>query len=501
MKRRIQHILVLALLANLGLILFQAYWLRSNFLINQADFKKGIQEGLEEAVEQMMFGETRALILLGDSLDHAHIPQDSLTKKNIRISDFSFTSSNEAIGHIRESFPAIQLDTLKSNITISTFVQLEDSTSIAGSKRAVRLNSNTNPIVLPEAQSFVEKVFMSILDDNLNLQKLDSIYALELNKRLLQSHYQLELFKADSLIDSRLSEVPFKKAYTIKAQTGILPLGYQIQANFPRQTLFLLKKMGFSIGISLLLIGIMVGSFLYMLQIIFKQKQLAEVKNDFINNMTHELKTPISILSTANEALLNFKGLEDKQKTVRYLGIFQKELDRLTNMVEKVLNIAVYEKDTFSLNKETVNVEEMINDLIQHHQVPRQKPVHIDFDNQLHNPILKLDRIHFYNVLNNILDNAIKYSKAEVQIEIKAKETDHNILLEIQDQGIGIPKAHQKSIFDKFYRVPTGNLHNVKGFGLGLHYVKQIIEKHQGDISLDSEIDHGTTFKISLPRV
>ncbi|MEO0341587.1 MAG: hypothetical protein AAF242_20555, partial [Bacteroidota bacterium] len=172
MKRRIQHILVLALLANLGLILFQGYWLRSNYLINQADFKKGIQEGLEKAVEQMMFGETRALVLLSDTLrSHTPYPVDSL-KQSVGVSDFSFTRAKKAGGFIKKGKSPIDLDTLKGNITVSTIFQVDDSAKIRNGKKNIRLNTANSSIIIPEAQSLVEKVFMSFLDDNLSLEKL-----------------------------------------------------------------------------------------------------------------------------------------------------------------------------------------------------------------------------------------------------------------------------------------------------------------------------------------
>ena len=227
---------------------------------------------------------------------------------------------------------------------------------------------------------------------------------------------------------------------------------------------------------------------------------MAEIKNDFINNMTHELKTPISILSTANEALFHFKGFEDKNKRTRYLNVFQKELDRLTEMVEKVLNIAIYEKDRFTIEKEQIDLNLMLQDIVEQYQLPREKPIEISLQNKIDNSLIKVDRIHFYNALNNIIDNAIKYSKEKISITIRTHENPDSLFIAIEDQGIGISKTHQKSIFDKFYRVPTGNLHNVRGFGLGLNYVKRIIEKHNGTIELKSQLNQGSIFIITIPK-
>lgn len=508
MKRRIQNIILLALFANLGLICFQVYWLRNTYFVNRASFEKDIREALDEAIEQLRFNDAKAIFLLGNSADHAtHLLPDSngvqVFNYHSRQPSESEQLNMEALTNTLENWPsdASFKDSSDRSIRVSTIVQYSDSLPGQIKEKRIRLNTDKDPVFMMEAKKLVEKVYLNIVSDTIDLQDVDSLYAAQLNKRLINTNFKLELYKEDSLLATYNRGSEFKEAFTIEDQSSLIAFVQTLKVHFPKQTLFLLKKMGFSIAISLFLVSIMLASFLYMLNIIFRQKQLAEIKNDFINNMTHELKTPISILSTANEALLNFKALDDRKKTLRYLGVFQKELDRLTSMVEKVLNISVYENDSFSLKKETVNLEEMVQGLISLYQVPREKPIHISFENRLAQPTLKVDRIHFYNVLNNLFDNATKYAKDEIFIAVKAFETDNNILIEIEDRGIGIAKVHQRSIFDKFYRVPTGNLHNVKGFGLGLNYVKRIIEKHQGDIQLKSELNQGSTFVISLPKI
>lgn len=508
MKRRIRHIILLALLANLGLVCFQTYWLRNTYLINRADFEKDAREALGEAIEQLRYNDARAIFLFSDSTEqHNHTfsnPQ--------QVQVFNYKSQQggngepidmEALTHRLNRWPvdsSLQDSSLHS-IKVSTIVQYDDPVPGQSNEKKIPVMAANDSTFMLEAKKLVEKVYLSIVADPIDLERVDSLYALELKKKLIDTPFGLDLYQEDSLLTAFRRGPAFNPAFTIEDQGAQIAFAQTLKVHFPPPTLFLLKKMGFSIAVSLCLISIMLASFWYMLNIIFKQKQLAEIKNDFINNMTHELKTPISILSTANEALLNFKALDDRQKTLRYLGVFQKQLDRLNSMVEKVLNISIYENDGFTLKKETVNLEEMIQDLIRLHQVPREKHVHIIFDNQLNHPSLKVDRIHFYNVLNNLFDNATKYSKEEIFINIKASETDKNILIEVKDRGIGIAKAHQRSIFEKFYRVPTGNVHNVKGFGLGLNYVKRIIEKHQGEIHLKSELSQGSTFLISLPKI
>lgn len=507
MKKKIKNIILLALLANLGLISFQGYWLHNIYTVNKVSFEKDIREALDEAIEQMRIKETQTLMFVGDTKTHSHVNVDSANFEMINIQGerrpgASKNGIESLMGRLgRLNLDSLSKDSINQDIRVNTIVQFSDSFPGHLGEKRLRVNIAKDPVFMLEAQRLVEKVYFNIISDTINLQKVDSLLEIQLAKRLLNTNYRLELYEGNSLLAEHNHGPEFTAAFTIENQNTLMPFVQPLKAHFPKQTLFLLNKMGLSIGISLFLISIMLASFLYMLHIIYTQKQLAEIKNDFINNMTHELKTPISILSTANEALLNFKALDDRNKTLRYLGIFQKELDRLTSMVEKVLNISVYEKDSFSLKKETLDLEEMIQDLISLYQVPREKPIQISFENQLKQATLQVDRIHFYNVLNNLFDNATKYSKEAIFIKVRAFESEKNIRIEVEDKGIGIAKVHQKSIFEKFYRVPTGNLHNVKGFGLGLNYVKRIIEKHQGNIDLKSELDQGSTFIISLPKI
>lgn len=499
--------MLLALLANLGLISFQVYWLRNIYAVNKVSFEKDIRESLNEAIEQMRIKEAQTLLFIGDTAMHTHVSMDSSNFRMINVKgQKGLGSSKDGIESLMDKIGALKLDSLSKDsinqdIRVNTIVRFSDSIPGHLGEKRLQVSLAKDPVFMLEAQRLVEKVYLNIISDDINLQKVDSLLEIQLAQRLLNTNYRLELYEGDSLLAKHSHGPDFEAAFTIENQNVLMPFVQALKAHFPNQTLFLLRKMSLSIGISLFLISIMLASFLYMLNLIFKQKQLAEIKNDFINNMTHELKTPISVLSTANEALLNFKALDDRSKTLRYLGIFQKELDRLTSMVEKILNISVYENDSFSLKKEPVNLEEIIQDLIVIYQVPREKPIQISFENQLKGPTFKVDRLHFYNVLNNLFDNAIKYSKKEVFIKVKASESDHHLQIEIEDKGIGIAGVHQKSVFEKFYRVPTGNLHDVKGFGLGLNYVKRIIEKHQGNIDLKSELNQGSTFTISLPKI
>ena len=238
----------------------------------------------------------------------------------------------------------------------------------------------------------------------------------------------------------------------------------------------------------------------YSLTIINKQKRLDEIKNDFINNMTHELKTPISTISLSSEMLLKSDLTNDPEKLKRYAGIIYKENKRLEDQVNSVLNVAKLEKEKLVLNFTSFDIHELIEeakDTFDFNQLEQSGNIELNLEATEH--VVKADIVHITNVIYNLLDNAIKYSENNPAIKIKTFNKGNYIILEFKDQGIGISSENLKNIFDKFYRVPTGNLHNVKGFGLGLYYVKLIIEEHNGTIDVESSINKGTIFTIKLP--
>lgn len=241
--------------------------------------------------------------------------------------------------------------------------------------------------------------------------------------------------------------------------------------------------------------------FAFSLGIIIRQKKLSEVKTDFINNMTHELKTPISTISLSSEMLMRLELEGDHQEKIRkYASIIFKENKRLENQVERVLNVAKLDKDQVILNKENFNVHELLNEVkenFEFNQADIGGSLSIEADAAIFE--IQADPVHLTNVVYNLLDNAIKYCQQKAKVDIQTRNEKNGLIIEFSDNGIGIKKENLKLIFDKFYRVPTGNVHDVKGFGLGLFYVKLIIDAHGGKIEVKSTPGKGTTFTIWLP--
>ncbi|SFT89537.1 two-component system, OmpR family, phosphate regulon sensor histidine kinase PhoR [Lishizhenia tianjinensis] len=240
--------------------------------------------------------------------------------------------------------------------------------------------------------------------------------------------------------------------------------------------------------------------FAYSIRVIIRQKRLSEVKTDFINNMTHELKTPISTIALSSETILREDLSQDKERLERYASIIYKENKRLENQVERVLNVAKLDKEELKLSKSVFSLHEILEEAKDNFEFNQLKDKgQISLELNARKDEVFADEVHITNVIFNLLDNAIKYCEVNPDIHIVTNNYNQGVALKITDNGIGMKKEDQRMIFDKFYRVPTGNLHNVKGFGLGLYYVKLIVEQHGGSIKVNSNLGEGTTFTIFLP--
>jgi two-component system phosphate regulon sensor histidine kinase PhoR len=269
---------------------------------------------------------------------------------------------------------------------------------------------------------------------------------------------------------------------------------------FPSSTNHILYKLRFVLLTSLLLIIIIIGAFYFTISTIFRQKKLSEIKNDFINNMTHEFKTPISTISLASEVLNDSTIPKTSESSKKYVTIIRNENKRLASMVETILQAAILDKAEIKLKIQEVDVHQVIADVLQSMYLQIQNKngdVAMEFNAQRYS--LFADKMHLGNIIYNLTDNAIKYCNQAPRIKITTRSTNKELIISVQDNGIGISKEDQKKVFETFYRVHTGNLHNVKGFGLGLSYVKAVAEKHGGHVEVNSELGKGSTFLVYLP--
>ncbi len=276
--------------------------------------------------------------------------------------------------------------------------------------------------------------------------------------------------------------------------------GQFLHVNFADADGFIWQTMGLSLLGSGILLLIMIGCFYIAMMTIIKQKKLAEIKNDFINNMTHEFKTPISTISLATQLIQEEPQAAKSESILRYLGIIKDENIRLGQQVERVLQTAQMEREEIVLKKKLVDLHALIQQvadmnapLLLSHQGALN--LHLDATQSQ----VAVDEVHLSNVLNNLLDNAIKYSPDDPQVDILTRSDNEGLHIFVSDKGIGMQKEVFLSVFEPFYRVPTGNVHNVKGFGLGLSYVKKIVEAHGGQVHVSSKLGEGSTFELTIP--
>nr|WP_246596986.1 HAMP domain-containing sensor histidine kinase [Pontibacter aydingkolensis] len=343
------------------------------------------------------------------------------------------------------------------------------------------------------------------LQKRMNLQTLPNLIQSELeNKGInLDFGYWVVAGKNDTVAANNLQ--PLKKLHLPKYKASLFPNDIfdkpdYLGLYFADSRTYAIKSLWGMLSLSALFTLVMIATFGTTIHIIYKQKKLSEMKNDFINNMTHEFKTPIATISLATDAISNPKIYEHPEKVQHYTSIIRQENKRMNVQVENVLQIAQLEKNDFKLTFKPVDVHILITKAIESIRLQveeRLGQINIQLNALQHE--LSSDEVHLFNVICNLLDNANKYSPSTPEINLVTQNVDGGLLIAVEDKGMGMSKETQQRVFDKFYRVPTGNLHNVKGFGLGLSYVKAIVQAHKGNVRLKSEPGKGSRFEIFLP--
>ncbi len=261
-----------------------------------------------------------------------------------------------------------------------------------------------------------------------------------------------------------------------------------------------LRQMRWMIWGAIFFTLVIIAAFYVTVNALLRQKKLSEIKNDFINNMTHEFKTPLATISLAVDALKNEKVVQDRQKSEYFTGIIKEENRRMNKQVETILQASLLDRQEQQLNLATIHAHNIIQEAMENFQLQLDgKGGRAELQLNAKNDLINADEVHFTNLVSNLIDNAVKYSKENLLIKITTHSTSKSLVIRIEDNGIGMTKETQRRIFEKFYRAHTGNLHNVKGFGLGLSYVKTIVEAHHGKIKVDSLVGKGTTFTLEFP--
>lgn len=345
------------------------------------------------------------------------------------------------------------------------------------------------------------------LNKRVQPQTIDSLLALELANHgiNLNYNYKISSNREDSVIFSTASVnnqvfIPANTYQTVLFSKDIVRDAGLLTVTFPEKNTLIISNMGSILFSSAGLLLILAGSFGYTILSILKQKKVSEMKTDFINNMTHEFKTPVATIMIASEALKDPEINENKARVNKLASIIYDENIRLGNHIERVLNIAKIEKDDLKLERQQIDVNDLISTVIDSMSLQLQKKdaiINLSLDAK--NTMMVADELHLSNVIFNLVDNANKYSKDQPEISIATENQDNQIIIKVADKGIGMSRDQQKKIFEQFYRIPTGNLHDVKGFGLGLSYVSNMVKRMNGSISVKSEKDKGSEFEIRFP--
>lgn len=531
--RKYVYLLVLITLVILTTLCIQLYWNYKTYKESEQQLITDVQTTLDQSVDQYFTKKAKdntlgifyegsikegALDDVFNSIDKANKDNDgqAATLKGIRF------ESRQGLTVIKGA----DMDSLKRlqdsfKLTKERFIEVPDSLSEADSTAMVKdkfgdlvndlpiLDTDLNdtlkerfPVIKDqdpalrlknEITSITQRIMFSMTDDTIDLAIIDSIFHSNLTSKKIDLDYTLvanEEKNANDLNIDPLSELPF----SAKANSSLLKKNQEVIVNYGNLTMQILERNLTGILLSFLLVGSVIFCLFYLLVVINNQKELSRMKNDLISNITHEFKTPIATAGAALEGVQSFTDSGDTEKTHRYLAMGRDQLTKLNIMVEKLLETATLDSKDLALQKSHTDLEELLVLITQ--RFSSQTTKEITFSNNLvKEASIMADAFHLENAINNLIDNAIKYGGDRITITLG--QVDSHFLINVTDNGSGLDAKHAKRIFDKFYRVGSGNQHNVKGFGIGLFYTKAIIEKHNGTIELETKPN--TTFKITLP--
>ncbi len=510
-------LVILMSLSLIGIIFVQGYYI-SNSVSNKEDqFKYNVKMALSNVSNEIGKEEYRDVVLkLRKLIDQGIAVNidttaffDLYLKKDISNTDETLIYKN---GILEENYKLssalfdIGLDSISIKRIISqNETKVYKSSTVDGFEASLLQSgdiSRTEDIDFePLYQRFSAR---KPIHKRVTIEKIDRLLKLQLIKDDIDIDYEFAVYSNDLAtkvqtenfnIENAFMRVPF---FDNTASDN----NYGLYVEFPQRRKFIWSTLLGMIALSIIFTTIIIVAYSSALLQLMKQRQISEIKTDFINNMTHEFKTPIATINLALDAIKNPKIIDDKDKVKRYLDMIREENKRMHAQVENVLRISKLEKNELNISKERVSLNDLVEDAISHVElIVEDRGGNIETSLKADKSSVLANETHFTNVLVNILDNAIKYSPEAPVINVETLNVGNNIIVNIKDKGSGMSKAVAKRVFEKFYREHTGNVHNVKGHGLGLAYVKRIVDDHQGHISVESEKEKGSIFTIKLPLI
>lgn len=525
-KKLFVLLVVLMSLSLIGIIFVQVYWIRTSIANKEEQFSRTITDILDKVSTRVENREIKAysdrLALLADSIGQPKTSQFRnflFIDRNVNSEKILFYSH----GILEEDYD-INSTFFDSNITGKDITNFKNYTSKRTKtifKEDYGLDGESyrlTPTQKAEKIGGLSKIDKAIWEDvfmeyaksrpihkRISNQELESVLNQELKNRGITLNYQYGIYSQGYPTKIRSNKFRFSRTKTYKTpifKDSEGDTNFTLLLTFPDMKIFLFKSVTGMAFLSLLFTLVIMLTYSGAIYQLLRQKRVSEIKSDFINNMTHEFKTPIATINLAIEAIKNPQTLQNKQKVLAYLEMIREENKRMHTQVEKVLQISKLEKNKLDIHKDRVHLHHLIKNAIARIAlIVANRGGYIHTHLQAEKSEIWADEMHLTNVLLNILDNAVKYSPDIPKIEVFTEVIKNNILVKVQDRGIGMNNATLKKVFEKFYREHTGNIHNVKGHGLGLAYAKRIIEDHQGEIYAESEKGKGSTFFIKLPLI
>ncbi len=519
-KKLFVLLVILMSLSLVGIIFVQAYFINNTFKNKEEQFTVSVKKALTytsnrvaEIEYNKYFEKLNEVLAKGGQPDTTDLRNITVYKKNEDINELVIFNT----GILEENFKIpslidISLDSLNfSKYTGFTSTQVFKNTDLDGGMAISPERSFQKIFALDKLmkKTFEAQIIAEAQNTPIHYRVSKGIVRKLLRKKLLEDDidvdFEFAIYHKDLATKVQTNNFELQKFPTVGVPIFLDnndESDYKLYVNFPQRNKFIFSSI---IGMALLsvvftiIIIIAYSSALYQL---IKQRQISQIKTDFINNMTHEFKTPIATINLALDAIKNPKVIVDEEKVRRYLGMIKDENKRMHAQVENVLRISKLEKNELNISKERVDLHDLINDAITHIElIVENRDGYINTHLDAKSFEVLANETHFTNVIVNMLDNAVKYSSDKPKIDVYTENVGNNILVKIKDQGNGMSKAVQKKVFEKFYREHTGDVHNVKGHGLGLAYVKRIVDDHQGHVTVESEKGKGSTFIIKLPLI
>ncbi|WP_109299683.1 cell wall metabolism sensor histidine kinase WalK [Aquimarina sp. AU474] len=480
----------------------QVYWNYKNYKTGKQQLINEVQISLDNAVDEYfteLAKENAVFIMPNNMMTKAakqmhHMQKNIVASTNFKHLDSFKLNENTNISIVKDSTTQGIHIIRSPNLSRTEANQKVMDIMLCLEKGQIKKHNSDS--INEVFSNLATKAIVSITQDSLKLTTINSYLQRELSRKNINVDYGLRFINPFGVREEIGGKAIKSAVLHTKSKSSFLPRLSSLELFFTNEKLTIFRKNLLGILLSFTLVGAVIGCLLFLLRIIYHQKQLAELKNDLISNITHEFKTPIATISAALESIQSFNTTNDPEKTKKYVEISTDHLSKLNTMVEKILETATLDSEELELDFEEIDLVQMIDSIIKKHQ-GNSSNKKITLDHSQENIWKKVDPFHFENALNNIIDNAIKYGGDIIKVVIKGQRS--GVIIEIIDNGVSLNKTHRERIFDKFYRVPKGNAHDIKGFGIGLFYTKTIIEKHKATIQLILEQGQ-TNFKINLPN-